>query len=284
MPELPEVQTIVNDLNNADLVGDVITGIRVFWRPSIAGCSIAAFSKRLKNQIIRSIRRRGKYIILDFSGPDTLFIHLRMAGRLHLIAAGAPRAKHEHVIIKLADQRQLRLHDTRKFARMNLVNDPECILNRLGPEPLETSFTGRVLADILLSRKRMIKPFLLDQSIIAGLGNIYTDEALWDAKINPCRSAASLSGPEIKSLHRAIRKVLKRGLKNMGTSLGSGRNNFASIEQNRGYNREQLKVYQRTGLPCPRCKTTIKRIMVGQRGTHICTACQLQPKKFGLKN
>lgn len=281
MPELPEVQTIVNDLNNADLVGVVIVGIQVSWPPAIVDCSTRAFHKRIKGRIITSIRRRGKYIILDFSGPGALLIHLRMSGRLHLTAAGAPRAKHEHVIIKLSNQQHLRLQDTRKFARMELVNDPERILNRLGPEPLEPSFTARVLTDILLSRKRMIKPLLLDQSIIAGLGNIYTDEALWDAKVNPCQSAASLSDTEIKSLHRSIRKVLKRGLKNLGTSLGSGLNNFASIGQNRGNNREHLKVYQRSGWPCPRCKASIKRILVGQRGTHICEACQPPPKSLG---
>lgn len=274
MPELPEVQTIVNDLKDAGLIGTAITSARVFWAPTIVDCSTSAFHKRIKNQMITSIRRRGKYIILDLLGSETLLIHLRMTGRLHLTAASTPRAKHEHVILKLTDQRQLRLHDTRKFAKMYLVNDPKLILNRLGPEPLAPSFTAKVLADILNSRERLLKPLLLDQSIIAGLGNIYTDEALWDAKINPCRNAASLSWPEIKSLHRAIRKVLNRGLKNLGTSLGSGRNNFASIEQKRGYNREQLRVYQRTGLPCPRCKTAIKRIMVGQRSTHICEKCQ----------
>ncbi len=274
MPELPEVQTIVNDLNDADLIGTAITGVRVFWHPDIADCSPRAFSSRIKNKIITSIRRRGKYIIIDFSGSGTLLIHLRMTGRLHLIASSAPRAKHEHVIIKLGNQRHLRLHDTRKFAKMYIVNNPGLILNRLGPEPLEPSFTAKVLADILLSRKRLIKPLLLDQSIIAGLGNIYTDEALWDAQINPRRRTASLSWSEIKTLHRAIRKVLKRGLKNLGTSLGSGRNNFASIGQTRGYNREHLRVYKRTGLPCPRCKTAIKRIIVGQRSTHICEICQ----------
>ena len=278
MPELPEIQTIVNDLNNADLIGFAVTHARVFRPATLAGCSTGAFYKRIKNQIITSIRRRGKYIILDFAGPDTLLIHLRMSGRLHLTETSAPRSKHEHVVLKLGNQQHLRLHDTRKFARLFLVNDPGLILNRLGPEPLLPSFTAKELSKILTTRKRMIKPLLLDQTIIAGLGNIYADEALWDAKINPCQSAASLSRPAIKTLHRSIRKVLKRGLKNLGTSLGSGKNNFASITQIRGFNREYLKVYQRKGLPCPRCKTDIKRLIVGQRSTHICETCQPQPK------
>ncbi|OIN96218.1 MAG: DNA-formamidopyrimidine glycosylase [Deltaproteobacteria bacterium CG1_02_45_11] len=274
MPELPEVQTIVNDLNDADLIGTAITGARILWPATIADFSPRAFDSRIRNQIITSIRRRGKYIVLEFSGPDTLIIHLRMTGRLHLLTASAPRSEHEHVILNLENQRHLRLHDTRKFARIFLVNDSGPILNRLGPEPLEPPFTAKELAKTLNSCKQRIKPLLLDQSKIAGLGNIYTDEALWDAKINPCQNAASLSWPEIKTLHRAIRRVLRRGLKNLGTSLGSGRNNFASIGQDRGYNREFLKVYQRTGRPCPRCKTAIKRILVGQRGTHICKTCQ----------
>jgi formamidopyrimidine-DNA glycosylase len=275
MPERPEDQTIVDDLNAAGLIGAVMTGARVFWRPSVSGCSNAVFSNTLKNQTVTSIRRRGKHIVFELSGPRTLLSHLRMSGRLHLTSVDIPRAKHEHVIIKLTKQRELRLHDTRKFARVELVDDPEPILNRLGPEPLDPSFTARALAGILLSRKRMIKPLLLDQAMIAGLGNIYTDEALWDAGINSCRISTSLSETEIESLRRAIRKVLKQGLKNLGTSMGSGRNNFALIGQNRGYNRECLKVYHRASSPCPRWPTKIKRIIVGQRGTHICPKCQL---------
>jgi formamidopyrimidine-DNA glycosylase len=277
MPELPEIQTIVNDLNRADLIGTAVAGARVFWPATVTGASTGVFGKRIKNQIITSIRRRGKYIIFDFSGPDTLLIHLRMTGRLHLTEPGSPRAKHEHVVLKLENQRHLRLHDTRKFARLFLGKHPEFILDRLGPEPLSPLFTAKELAGILSARKRIIKSLLLDQTVIAGLGNIYADEALWDARINPCQSADSLSWPEIKALHRAIRKVLNRGLKNLGTSLGSGKNNFASIDRNQGYNREYLKVYQRTGLPCPRCGTAIQRLVVGQRGTHICEACQPQP-------
>ncbi len=274
MPELPEVQTVVNDLKAAGLVGTVISGAQVFWSRTIADPSSNIFCRRIKQKKVTDIRRRGKYIVFDLSGPDHLLIHLRMTGRLHRVAPNQPRSKHEHVILHFKNQYQLRFHDTRKFGRFYLVRDPELIIGHLGPEPLEPSFTARVLADRLSSRQRILKPLLLDQSFIAGLGNIYVDEALWDAEIHPCRRAASLSKVEIKALHRAIRKVLKQGLKNLGTTLGTGQPNFYSVAKRKGRNRDQLEVFRRTDLPCRRCSSIIERMVVGQRGTHICPQCQ----------
>ena len=275
MPELPEVQTIVNDLNAAGVTGLAVTGARVYWPRTVAEPSAAAFCSRIRNKVLTSVWRRGKYIVLDFSGPVFLLIHLRMSGRLVLTAPEAPRSKHEHAVLTLADRREIRLHDTRKFGRLRLTEDPSPVLDRLGPEPLDAAFSAKVLADILLVRKRRLKPLLLDQNTIAGLGNIYTDEALWHAGLHPCRTAASLSMSDVRALHRAIRKVLRRGLENQGTSLGSGKNNFASISRIAGRNRYHLKVFRRTGLPCPRCKTPIQRLIVAQRSTHVCPACQV---------
>jgi formamidopyrimidine-DNA glycosylase len=147
-------------------------------------------------------------------------------------------------------------------------------LSRLGPEPLENGFTLNVLAGRLRRHKRRLKPLLLDQAFVAGLGNIYVDEALWDAKLHPSRIAATLSRDEIKALHRAIPRVLKRGLKNLGTSLGTGETNFYSVARHRGRNKDELKVFRRTDHPCPRCNNSIERIIVGQRSTHICPNCQ----------
>ena len=197
-----------------------------------------------------------------------------MSGRLHLVAADTPRVKHEHVILSFDDGRQLRFHDPRKFGRLTLVKNPGKILDRLGPEPLAQGFTTRALGLSLKNRRRMLKPLLLDQTFIAGLGNIYVDEALWEARLNPCRLASTLSKPEIKALRLAIPRVLKRGLKNLGTSLGSGETNFYSVASRRGRNKDQLNVFRRTELPCPRCRTTIERLVVGQRSTHICPNCQ----------
>jgi formamidopyrimidine-DNA glycosylase len=155
-----------------------------------------------------------------------------------------------------------------------MLKEPGRILDRLGPEPLASGFTAKTLTDGFKNRKRLLKPLLLDQTFIAGLGNIYADEALWEAKLHPCRMAVSLSTSEIKLLHRAIPRVLKRGLKNLGTTLGTGKANFYSVANRRGRNKDQLKVFRRTDLPCPRCKSPIERIIVGQRSSHICPGCQ----------
>ena len=274
MPELPEVQTIVGDLKAAGIEGTDITGATVFWERTIAEPSASAFCRRIKGKRISAIRRRGKFIVFDFKNGGHLLMHLRMSGRLHLIAQESPRKKHEHVILNFKGGKQLRFHDTRKFGRIYLISDTDKILGRLGPEPLANGFTWKIFARRLSLRKRLLKPLLLDQTFIAGLGNIYVDEALWESKIHPCRIAASLTEPEILALHRAIPRVLKRGLKNLGTSLGTGKANFYSIARHQGRNRDKLNVFRRTDRPCPRCQTKIQRIIVGQRSTHICPVCQ----------
>jgi formamidopyrimidine-DNA glycosylase len=274
MPELPEVQTIVDDLNAAELIGIPISAVRVFWPRTIAEPSAKLFCQQIKGQKFSAIGRRGKFLVFKLSNGYSLLLHLRMSGRLHLVSAHTPRMKHEHVIFIFNDGRQLRFHDTRKFGRIHLLEDAARILDRLGPEPLDKSFTARVLAEKLKRHSRLLKPLLLDQSFIAGLGNIYVDEALWDAGLHPNRIAASLSLPEIRALHRAIPRVLKRGLKNLGTSLGNAETNFYSVARHRGRNKDELNVFRRTDLPCPRCKSRIERIIVGQRSTHICSKCQ----------
>jgi formamidopyrimidine-DNA glycosylase len=275
MPELPEVQTIVNDLKAAGVEGMTIKGAKVFWPRTIAEPSAKVFCNRIRGKNVSAIRRRGKFIVFDFKNGGHMLIHLRMSGRLHLVSSDLGRRKHEHVIFSLADGRQLRFHDTRKFGRLYLTSEPEKILDRLGPEPLAAGYTQKIFAQRLGPRRRMLKPLLLDQTFIAGLGNIYVDEALWESKIHPRRIAASLTASEIRALHRAIPRVLKRGLKNLGTSLGTGKTNFYSVARHQGRNRDELKVFRRTDLPCPRCQTKIQRIIVGQRSTHICPKCQV---------
>ena len=274
MPELPEVQTLVDDLIAAGLVSRTITAARAYWPRSVAMPAAGEFCRHIRGKRIASIRRRGKFLVLGLEPGLNLLIHLRMSGRLHLVAAKTIRSKHEHVVLHLENSQQLRLHDTRKFGRMYLVEDPQVVLGKLGIEPLDRRFTAAAFGRMLRARKRRIKPLLLDQTFIAGLGNIYVDEALWGARIHPLRTGDSISSAESAALQRAIRKVLRRGLKNMGTSLGSGRANFYSVARRRGRNQDQLMVFRRTGEPCLRCKTPIERILVGQRSTHICTHCQ----------
>lgn len=274
MPELPEVQTVVNDLIASGMIGQKILTAKVYWPKTIDRIDPATFCRRIKGKRIRSIGRRGKFIVFELSPHRVLLIHLRMTGRLLFDDAKTPRKKHEHVILNLADRRQLRFRDTRKFGRFYLTDSLEEVCGHLGPEPLEKAFTLIVFAERLHLRKRRIKPLLLDQRFIAGVGNIYADESLWEARIHPERPSSSLKDSEIKALHRAIPRVLKRGLKHMGTTLGGGETSFYSIAGYRGRNRDRLNVFRRNGKPCPRCHKTIQRMVVEQRGTFFCDECQ----------
>lgn len=204
----------------------------------------------------------------------TLLVHLRMSGRLHVAGPSAKpsRRTHERVIFFLSDGRELRFSDTRKFGRVWLVQHPSAVLGKLGPEPLTLSaadFTALVSA-----RSRLLKPLLLDQSLVAGIGNIYSDEALWTARLHPKRKSDSLSATEAARLLRAIKQVLRRGIRNLGTTLGAGKTHFALPRGGSGRNQEQLSAYGQTGEPCPRCGAKILRIIVGQRSTHLCPVCQ----------
>lgn len=274
MPELPEVQTIVDDLKAAGLVGATVTDAAVYWQRSVVHLDPDMFCRRVRGKILADIHRRGKYIVFTFTDGDCLLLHLRMSGRLYLTQPGAARSKHEHVIIDFDNKLQLRLHDTRKFGRLILTGTPDTIVSRLGPEPLDEQFSPQILGRGLRAKKRRLKPLLLDQTFIAGLGNIYVDEALWEAQLHPCRISSTLTTSEVRRLHRAIRHVLTRGLRNLGTSLGTGKPNFHSLNGERGRNQYELNAFRRTGLPCPRCGTLIARLVVGQRSTHICPACQ----------
>lgn len=274
MPELPEVQTVVDILNRKNLPGRTITGAAVFWPKTIAPLTPDDFCNKISGLIIMGIRRRGKFIVFDLSRGLTLLVHLRMTGRLNWMPADSPRNRHEHVILAVGAAHSLRFQDTRKFGRMQLTRTPETILEPLGPEPLGDGFTSAVFTTLLKSRNRQIKPLLLDQRFLAGLGNIYVDEALWQAGIHPQRNSRSLTRREAGALHRAIPHVLNNGLRNMGTSLGSGQANFYFPGNGAGRNAEALNVFRRTGQACPRCGAVIMRIRVAQRSSHFCPVCQ----------
>ena len=281
MPELPEVETVCEDLRQAGLINRRITHANVHWARTLATHSPSAFQKNIVGRKVLQIARRAKYIVVTLSGnttsasEQTLLIHLRMTGQFNLCDAQPKRDKHEHVILTLDDGRTLRYKDTRKFGRWYLIDHPDEKLGDIGPEPFDPTFTAKRLASMLTKRSRALKPLLLDQTFIAGLGNIYVDEALWESKLHPESAASSVDTPHAKALHKAIRLVLKRGLRNMGTTLGTGKANFYSVGKRKGRNQDQLKVFRRTGQPCPRCTTPIERCVVGQRSTHICPTCQV---------
>jgi len=274
MPELPEVETVVRELRADGLIGRVITKARAFWKPMIAPLTPAAFAARLKGQRVQSIHRRAKYIVLTLSKDDTLLIHLRMTGQLNLDRQKAERESHQHVVLQLDDGRELRYRDTRKFGRWLLTHTPERILGRLGPEPLSDQFDQKAFISHLRTRRRQLKPLLLDQTFLAGIGNIYADEALWTARLHPGRIASTLSATEARRLHVAIRHVLRRGIRNKGTTLGSALSNFQRPGGKRGQNQAGLNVFRRTGLPCLRCSKPILRMIISQRSTHLCPNCQ----------
>ncbi len=277
MPELPEVETVVRELRAAGLVGRRLLGGVVRHAPLVAPLAPGPFLARLQGRRVRSLARRGKYIVLRLTGGRTLLVHLRMTGQLRLGAPEPSRDPHEHLWLRLDDGRELRYRDTRKFGRWLLTTTPAMVLGRLGPEPLARDLTGRAFAARLAARPRRLKALLLDASFVAGIGNIYADESLWLARLHPRRLAATLSAAEAGRLLSAIRTVLRRAIRNAGTSLGSGRANFKRPNGGHGRHREALRVYGRAGAPCRRCGTPIQRLVVVQRGTHVCPRCQAEP-------
>jgi len=273
MPELPEVETIVRELCESDLIGKKICEVKVFWPRTIAIPNMADFCSQLVNQVIAKISRRGKFIVFTLS-KDTLLIHLRMTGKLFFFNKEKKPSAHERLRIRLDDDRYLCYEDQRKFGKWYLLSNPETKLSELGIEPLSKVFTLKALQQLIRKSSQQIKSFLLNQHHIAGLGNIYVDEALWEAKIHPARKTNSLSHTEIVALHRAIPNVLKQGIAHMGTSLGSKLANYFSVSGRRGGNQTQLKVFRREGLPCSRCHNQMIKISLAQRGTHLCPNCQ----------
>ena len=275
MPELPEVETVVKDLNSRGICGCSVCSVYVGWQRSIAAPNPATFKRSIRGAEIQQVTRRGKYIVIHLSGDRQMLIHLRMTGKLLFQPESYKPDRHDHVVFTLSDQRKLVFNDTRKFGKITLLqkgqNSPT---EKLGPEPLEKAFSCKWLEKALTARSRQMKPLLLDQSFIAGLGNIYVDEALWEARIHPERNSGTITPDEAKTLHKAIRTVLRRGIRNCGTTLGGSDTNFYSVAGRRGRNADQLKVFRRTGEPCPACGTAIKRLIVGQRSTHFCPECQ----------
>jgi formamidopyrimidine-DNA glycosylase len=274
MPELPEVETIVRQLRQggpthaASVLGKRIERVTLKWPRHVARPSARVLQRELRGQTVQALGRRGKYLIFQLSS-GVLLIHLKMSGDLKLVAPGAAGDRHAHTIFHFSDGTALRFSDTRKFGKVFWVAQAEDVTGALGPEPLEPGFTAQRLGDMLAARRRALKPLLLDQTFIAGLGNIYTDEALHLAGLHPLRRSDSLSPAEARALWRSIRRALRSGIRHNGASL--------DWVYRGGNFQHHFRVYDRAGKPCLTCGTPIRRIVVGQRGTHYCPQCQPLP-------
>lgn len=270
MPELPEVETIVRDLRPC-LLGRTITSARVHWARTIATPSARAFAQQIRGHRVVDVTRRGKYLIFHLHHDTSKYwlVHLRMTGGFHLLTPDTPRDAHTHVVVQLDDGRELRFRDPRKFGRMWLVDDPQRVVGKLGPEPLEIS--AREFCARLAQRRGRLKPLLLDQTFVAGIGNIYADESLWYARLHPLRRVESLTRVECARLHRAIRHVLTRAIALGGTSIDVM---YQRVNGKSGGFTESLRAFDRERRPCRRCGTPIQKIVVSQRGTHFCPTCQ----------
>lgn len=274
MPELPEVETIARDLRQSTIINRAITDVHIFWPKILSSPSIELFKKRIIHTKIIDVQRRGKYLVISLTNGEYILIHLRMTGRLSIVPKNAPRNPHEHLCLELNHTDEVRYHDTRKFGRWTLSKNIEDVIGHLGPEPLSDDFTPKRLFEILQTTSRKLKIVLLDQTRIAGLGNIYVDEALWRARLHPEAVSNELSKKQVQALCEAIKYVLKRGIETRGTSLGKGKSNYFRLIGESGDHQHRLDVFRKTGEPCPRCGSKIVRLIVGQRSTHICPKCQ----------
>lgn len=298
MPELPEVETVARDLQRW-VAGATIIGATVHWDRTIRHPQPPErFVAEIGGATIRRVDRRAKTVLLHLEDGRVMTVALRMTGALIVAPDTAPADPHARVVFHLADGRELRYRDMRKFGRIGLwpggglrsvgagrgmrsrrvVEDAGRyrigeVFSGHGPEPLSRSFTVERLAGRLARRSAKLKTLLLDQGFIAGIGNIYADEALWRARLHPLRTADTLDERDARRLHRAIRQVLREGIANRGASFSD----YVGADGEPGANAERLAVYRRTGQPCFRCGRRIERIVVGQRGTHFCPRCQREP-------
>jgi len=270
MPELPEVETIKNELM-PHIIGRRVTGVTLCWEGIVRKPSVREFCSRLIGQEITRLGRRGKYLIFSLTSGEALIIHLKMTGSLLLSSIPNAPDKFIRAIIHLDNNSQIYFRDPRKFGAMWLVEDTNSVVRKLGPEPLDEKFTPQILSERLAKRKAPIKALLFDQNFIAGIGNMYADEALFSAGIHPERPGESLSPEEVKKLHHSIQEVLFSAIANKGASV----ENYFRPDGTLGTAHFEFRVAHRLGGKfCPVCGTLIERIAIRNRGTYFCPRCQ----------
>jgi formamidopyrimidine-DNA glycosylase len=271
MPELPEVETVKEKLKPR-LINKKIKDVSVYWPNVIANIPVIDFETNLKNQIFIDIKRRGKWLVFELT-DYYLLVHLRMEGKFFFKNNTDEKNKHEHVIFKLEDI-ELRFHDVRKFGKMYLLGKEDLSsikpISELGFEPDDDNLTVEYLNDKYKRKNLPIKEVLLDQRIIAGIGNIYADEILFLSKINPYTKAKDLNSRELRSIIDNTRSVLNKAILAGGTTIRS----YVSLDNKKGEFQNYLMVHGKAGLPCKICKTPIIKEFIGGRGTYYCTSCQ----------
>jgi len=277
MPELPEVETTAN-LVRPGVEGRRVRAVEVDWLRTLGGATVEEFTRAVVGARVARVGRRAKYVRLDLErgghAAGALLVHLRMTGRLVVTQGREPTPAWRKVSLRL-DRGALHFLDVRKFGRFTFHADPEAALAHLGPEPLGSDFTAEGLASGLRSRRRALKPLLLDQEFVAGLGNIYVDEALHRAGLHPLRSSASVRRSSAERLHAAIQDILARAIEREGSSFDTF---YRTPEGKPGEYQHLFQVYGRDGQACRTCGTTIRKLVVGQRGTHVCPRCQPVPR------
>lgn len=272
MPELPEVETIRCDL--APLVaGRFISGFELFWGRTLRGTSPDEFLSLVVNRKIEALERRGKYLIFRLDSGPGFTVHFKMTGALLAIPPESVLPVHARALFYLDDGSRLCFTDPRKFGRIEPAGPGHSTLSKLGPEPLEPVFTVEVLQTVLARRKTPVKAVLLDQHLIAGIGNMYADEALYASGIHPLKPAQNLTAREITDLHAAIRAVLVLAIECKGATVS----NYTRPDGQSGRAQEKFRVAHQRGRLCSRCNTPVERIIVRQRGTCICPVCQPFP-------
>ena len=310
MPELPEVETIRRQLCAAGVEGRTIEKVHIEWPRTVEPLTPSAFCRQVHGRKLEQIDRHGKWLIFRLDGNENLLVHLRMTGGFYLTRGALKKGKHDRAILQLSGGLNLHFRDPRKFGRWRIVGQaslyPEslCLINTcsrirdstsgreasllrsndrrewqprptiagLGPDAL--TVTKAEFFQSLEGQNKVLKALLLDQSFVAGVGNIYADEALFEARLDPRRKSGSLSDAEKLALYKAVTKVIKAGVRNKGTSLGDGQGNYVDLNGEAGGHREKVKVYGRSGQPCAVCGQPLHKTQIAQRTTVFCAHCQ----------
>jgi formamidopyrimidine-DNA glycosylase len=279
MPELPEVETVRRDLATR-VVGRRITSCYVDeGTPQLVQLVTRdEFCRQLTGRAIAGLRRRGKYLIVDLDDERAWVVHRGMSGNILYRAPDAPPDAYVRAVFSLDNGHELRWTDLRKFGKMWLVEDATMVMESLGPEPLDAEFTPQVLRERLGKRRAPIKALLLDQSVVAGVGNLYSDEALHYAGIHPLRPAGRLKPADFERLHAGIIEALRMGIDGRGSSLGTTLRDHINVDGAPGSNQETVRAYGREGEPCYNCGTLMRRLKVAGRSAVFCPKCQPAPR------